>query len=98
MTFDIESHYQEALDMDKKAKTVIQDSIRQQTKMCIENAATLSQAISLAEQLLPEIEWRVKQYVKCLENASKNYKEWLMEDYQIRLKGLIIKMYPRLHA
>jgi len=97
MTFDIEGHYQEAIDLDKKPKTVIQQSIRQQARMCLDNAETLTQAISLAESLTPEIEWRVKQYVKCLDNASKNYKEWLMEDYQNRLKGLIIKLYPKWH-
>ncbi|MEP6806120.1 MAG: DEAD/DEAH box helicase [Flavobacterium sp.] len=98
MTFDIEGGYQEAMDTDKKPKTVIQQSIRQHAKMCMENSETLSHAIALAEALQPEIDWRVKQYVKCLENASKNYKNWLMEDYQNRLKGLIIKLYPRLHS
>jgi superfamily II DNA or RNA helicase len=98
MTFDIETHYQEAIDTDKKPKTVIQQSIRQQAKMCLDNSETLTQAIALANALHPEIEWRVKQYVKCLGNASKNYKEWLMEDYQNRLEGLIKKLYPKLHA
>lgn len=98
VAFDVEQHYQEALDMDKKPKTVIQDSIRQQAAMCMENAETLSQALALAEALQPEIEWRVKQYVKCLDNASVNYKKWLMEDYLKRLKGLIIKLYPRVKA
>jgi len=98
MTFDIESYYQEAIDTDKKPKKVIQQSVRQQAKMCLENAETLTKAISLAEALAPEIEWRVKQYVKCLDNASKNYKEWLMEDYQNRLKKLIIKLYPKWHS
>ena len=98
MTFDIEGYYQEAIDTDKKPKTVIQQSIRQQARMCLDNAETLTEAISLAEALAPEIEWRVKQYVKSLDNASKNYKEWLMEDYQNRLKGLIIKLYPKWHV
>lgn len=98
MTFDIETEYHEAVDMDQKPKTVIQHSIRQHAKMCLDNAETLTQAVALAEALHPEIEWRVKQYVKCLDNASKNYKEWLMEDYQNRLKGLIIKLYPKVHA
>lgn len=97
MTFDIEGHYQEAIATDEKPKTVIRESVRQQAKMCLDNADTLSNAIALAEALQPEIEWRVKQYVKCLENASKNYKEWLMEDYQNRLKGLLIKLFPKQH-
>ncbi|CAM3552130.1 DEAD/DEAH box helicase [Flavobacterium chungbukense] len=98
MTFDVEGHYQEAIDTDKKPKTVIQQSIRQHAKMCMDNAEILSQAIALAEALQPEIDWRVKQYVKCLDNASKNYKAWLLEDYQNRLKGLIIKLYPKVTA
>lgn len=98
MTFDIEGHYKEAVDMDKKSKTVIQESIRQQARMCLDNAESLSQALSLAEALQPEVEWRVKQYVKCLENASKNYKSWLIEDYQNRLKGLIMKLFPKLYS
>lgn len=98
MTFDIQGNYNEALDTDKKPKSVIQQSIRQQAKMCMDNAESLSQAIALAESLQPEIEWRVKQYVKCLDNASKNYKAWLMEDYQNRLKGLIMKLYAKLKA
>jgi len=98
MTFDIEGYYNEAIDNNKKTKTVIQYSIRQQAKMCLDNATTLSHAISLAEALTPETEWRVKQYVKCLDHATKNYKDWLMEDYQNRLKGLIMKLYPKLQA
>ena len=95
MTFDIEGHYQEAIENDKKAKTVIQQSIRQQALMCLENAESLSHAISLSQSLFPEIEWRVKQYVKCLDNASRNYKEWLIEDYKNRLEGIIRKLYNR---
>lgn len=98
MTFDIEGHYQEAVATDEKPKVVIRESIRQHAKMCLDNAETLSEAVSLAEALAPEIEWRVKQYVKFLENASKSYKEWLMDDYQNRLKGLIIKLYPKIHS
>lgn len=92
MNFDVEAHFQEALDLDKKHKTVIQESIRQHTLMCLANAETVSEALALAELLLPEIEWRVKQYVKCLENASKNYKEWLLEDYQNRLHTMIRRL------
>lgn len=93
MSFEIALHFQEAVDLDKKHKTVIQDSIRQHTKMCLENAATLSEAFALAEALIPEIEWRVKQYVSCLESATKSYKEWLLEDYKNRLNVMIRRLW-----
>lgn len=95
MTFDVESHYQEALDNYKKPKTVIRQSIRQHALMCLENSESLSQALLLAEALQPEIEWRVKQYVKCLEKASKSYKEWLMGDYSQTLQTMIKKLHAR---
>ena len=97
LTFDIEGHYQEAIDTDKKPK-IGYPGIHSPAgaKMCLDNAETLSQAIALAKALHPEIEWRVKQYVKCLDNASKNYREWLMEDYQNRLEGMIKKLYARM--
>lgn len=93
MSFDVESHLEEAADLGKKSKTVIQDSIRQHTKMCLENAETLSEAISLTEDLAPEIEWRVKQYVNNLESATKSYKEWLLEDYQNRLQVMVRRLW-----
>ena len=90
--FDVETHFQEALDLEKKHKTVIQESIRQHTLMCLANSETVSEALALADLLLPEIEWRVKQYVRCLENASKNYRDWLLEDYQHRLSTMVRRL------
>lgn len=95
MTFDIESHYEEAIENGKKPKTVIQQSIRQQAIMCLENSESLSNAIELAHALQPEIDWRIKQYVKCLDRASKSYRDWLFEDYQQRLESMIKKLFHR---
>lgn len=93
MAFDIEGNLQDAAAHNLKPKRVIQHSIRQQSLMCLENAETLSEALALAEALAPEIEWRVKQYVKAIDKASKNYKDWLIEDYNDRLRRLIKKLF-----
>ncbi|RZJ31990.1 MAG: DEAD/DEAH box helicase [Flavobacterium sp.] len=98
MAFDIESHYQEAIDQEKKPKTVIRESIRQHALMCLENSDSPSAALTLAQALRPEIEWRVKEYVRCLDRASKSYKEWLIEDYCETLRGMIKKLYARMNA
>jgi superfamily II DNA or RNA helicase len=95
LTFDIEAAYYEAILNKQKPKKILQQSIRQQAQLCLENSETLSHALQLAQVLKPEIEWRVKQYVKCLENASKNYKDWLIEDYQKRLSVFIEKVFHR---
>ena len=93
MTFDVEGHYEDVVAHGLKPKRVIQQSLRQHAMMCIENGATLSDALALTEVLAPEIEWRVNQYTKCIDKATKNYKAWLLEDYKQRLSRFVRKIH-----
>lgn len=98
LTFDMQLHVQEAIDLDRKPRYAIQQSIRQQAAMCIDNADSISEALSLADALQPEIQWRVKEYVRCLNKVTKSYADWLLEDYQDRLQTMIRKVYQRVKA
>jgi len=98
LSFDIESAYLDALKNNEKPKIVIRDSIRQHTLMCIENAETISEALHLSDELESEITWRVKQYCKCLENTTKNYTDWLQQDYKAKLRAMIQKLMHRIAA
>ncbi|RDI13272.1 DEAD/DEAH box helicase [Flavobacterium sp. AG291] len=98
LSFDIESAYLLALERNEKTKIVLRDSIRQHAIMCIENAETITAALHLADELDAEIKWRVKQYCKCMENATRNYVSWLEEDYRSRLKKMIQKLMHRLNV
>jgi hypothetical protein len=40
-----------------------------------------------------DIEYRVKRFSKCLSQCSKNYREWLMDDYKLKMTLLIGKKY-----
>lgn len=85
VTFSIEKEYQEALELNNKPKIVIEKSILQHAYMCVENSETLQEARKLARLLEPDIEYRVKQYAKLITKTTKNYREWLIEDYKNRL-------------
>jgi superfamily II DNA or RNA helicase len=98
IAFDVQSAHHKAIESGQKPMTVIRDSIRQHALMCIENAGTTAEAIALAGELGKEIDWRVKQYTKCLGNVTKNYREWLQSDYRSRLKLLIQKLMYRLET
>lgn len=98
VTFDMEEEYKEAIDLKHRPKTVIEKSIRQHAFMCIENAETISEARKLAKELEPDIEFRVKQYAKCLAKTTKNYREWLIEDYQKRLSVMIGRIFAKYNA
>jgi len=92
ISFDVLAAYQTSIEKGEKAKTVLRDSIRQHAMMCADNAETVTKALELAHELDKEIDWRIKQYGKCLGNVTKNYVKWLGSDYRSRLQGLIEKI------
>jgi superfamily II DNA or RNA helicase len=93
VSFDVEDEYQIAMENKMRPKSVIEKSIRQHAFMCIENSETPAEARKLAKLLDADIEFRVKQYAKLLSKTTKNYKEWLIEDYKGRLNTLIGKIF-----
>ena len=95
LAFDVVAAYDTAIQQQRKSKTVISDSIRQHALMCIENAETVVEALSLADDLEKEIDWRVKQYSKCLGNVTRSYTTWLQEEYKTKLKKMIQKLMHR---
>jgi len=95
VSFDIQAAHQSAMDNGFKAKIVIRDSIRQHALMCADNSSSIAEAIELTTALSREIDWRIKQYAKCLGRVTKNYTEWLREDYEAKLQLLIRKIMGR---
>lgn len=93
--FDIITAYEKAISEGLKVKTVLRDSIRQHALMCADNAASISAALELATLLDKEAQWRVKQYAKCLEKVTKNYTEWLLQDYKAKLRSLTQRIMQR---
>jgi superfamily II DNA or RNA helicase len=95
ITSDIQQAYQDAMDNQVKPKMVIRNSIRQHALMCADNSETIMEALTLSEELDKEINWRVKQYCKCIGKVTKNYTEWLQEDYKAKLKALLTRLMQR---
>ncbi|MGB5698758.1 DEAD/DEAH box helicase, partial [Muriicola sp.] len=84
--FDIKETYKEVFAQGLKSKTVLERSIEQHAQICLENSEDVFDARILAKQLKEEIEYRVRQYSYCIMNNTKNYKEWLEEDYERKLR------------
>jgi superfamily II DNA or RNA helicase len=91
--FDVDEEHKIAISQNLRSKTVIEKSLDQHATMCVENTDQLSEAKVLAKALEPDIEWRMKKYANCLSHCSKNYREWLIEDYKLKLLLLIGKKY-----
>ena len=93
LEFDIKKEYKKIFAQGLRSKTVLENSIEQHACICVENAKDVFEARNLAKQLREEIIYRVRQYSYCIMNNTKNYKEWLEEDYERKLRSNISKKF-----
>ena len=93
VSFDVDEEHKLAIAKNERSKVVLDKSIDQHAAMCVDNTETLNEAKHLSKELEDDIECRVKYFTNCLSKSSKNYREWLMEDYKLKLALLIGKKY-----
>ncbi|MCE2612144.1 DEAD/DEAH box helicase family protein [Flavobacteriaceae bacterium D16] len=91
--FNVKEEYKTAFAKGLKSKTVLERSIEQHAQICVENSDDVFEARILAKKLKEEISYRVRQYCYCIMNNTKNYKEWLEEDYERKLRLKISQMF-----
>ncbi|QQL50223.1 DEAD/DEAH box helicase [Mucilaginibacter ginkgonis] len=89
IAFDVQATFKDVKDKNLKTSLVLKKSIDQHVKMCLENSKCIPSALILVSELDKEIEWRVKQFTKCLGNVTKNYREYLLADYKTKLTDKI---------
>lgn len=97
VAMDIEAEFKKITALNLRSKEVIERSVNQHALMCVENAEDLYGAKMLSKLLNDDIESRVKRYVNCLGKTSKNYREWLIEDYKTKLSLAIGKKFRELN-
>lgn len=86
LSFDVKEEYKKVFAAGGKSKLVLEYSLEQHARICIENSKDVYDARILAKQLKDDIEYRVRLYSYCIMNNTKNYKEWLAEDYERKLR------------
>lgn len=91
--YDIKEEYKKVFAQGLKSKIVLERSIEQHAEICVENAEDVFDARLLAKELKEEIAYRVRQYSYCIMNNTKNYKEWLEEDYERKLRSSISRRF-----
>lgn len=86
LDFDVKQEYKKIFAQGLRSKIVLERSIEQHAQICVENSKDVFDARILAKLLKEEIAFRVRQYSYCIMNNTKNYKEWLEEDYERKLR------------
>ena len=84
--FDMKAAYANALQNGLKSIAAIETSIEQHSQICIENSDDIFEAREMTKILQDDIGYRIKQYSYCIMNSTQNYKDWLMEEYNRKLR------------
>ncbi|NJY63807.1 DEAD/DEAH box helicase [Salinimicrobium sp. CDJ15-81-2] len=86
VSFDVDEEYDNVIKRGLKSKTVLERSMEQHCQMCVENSADVFDARLLAKELEEDIAYRIRKYSYCISNSTKNYRDWLKEDYMRKLR------------
>lgn len=86
VSFDVEAEYDDIIQKGLKSKVVLERSLEQHTRMCVENSEDVFDARILAKELEEDIAYRIRRYSYCISNSTKNYRDWLKEDYMRKLR------------
>jgi len=96
--FDIKKEYEEVFAKGLKSKEALERSIDQHARIVFENTEDIFDARILARELKEEIQYRIRQYSYCIMKNTKNYKDWLEEDYMRKLRLKLSQMYANVPA
>ncbi len=91
--FDVKEEHAKAMGNHHRPRVVIDSSIKQHLKICMENSDNLQEALALSELLREEIDYRVRVYARCLSKTSESYVKWLQDEYKRNLKSGLFMSY-----
>lgn len=86
ISFDMDGKMKEAHRAGRKTVEVLDESVDQHLKIIMENSDGLVDGLRLFRLLEPDITDRVRHYCYSISNSTRNYKEWLKEDYKQKLR------------
>lgn len=91
--FDIEAEYAKTKRYNLRSMSVLEKSVEQHAVMCQENSEDVFDARILSRLLKDDIQYRVRRYSYCISKSTKNYRDWLEEDYKRKLRSKINQLF-----
>ncbi|MEH6538020.1 MAG: DEAD/DEAH box helicase family protein [Psychroserpens sp.] len=87
--FDIKQTYKDVTFKGISSKVVLERSIEQHAKICIENSEDIYDALALAKLLGSDVDVRIDVYSKCISKSTHNFLSWLRDDYRKKLNSYL---------
>jgi type I site-specific restriction endonuclease len=97
VSFDIKTVYRTATGNGESSKVVLERSIAQHAKICIENSEDVYDALALAKSLGDDIDQRIQTYAKCISKSTYNFVHWLKTDYRQKLNSYLRQNFETLY-
>ncbi len=89
VSFDIKNVYRNATANGESSKVVLERSIAQHAKICIENSEDVYDALALAKLLRDDVDQRIQTYAKCISRSTYSFIHWLKDDYKKKLNSYL---------
>ncbi len=83
--FDVKKVYATAIANGESSKVVLQQAIDHHTRICTQNSEDMFDALILAKTLTGDIQDIINRYSKCICKSTKNFIDWLEDDYKKKL-------------
>lgn len=87
--FDIKKTYTISVKKGESSKVVLERSIAQHAKICVENSEDVYDALALMKLLGEDIDHRILRYTKCISRSTYNFVDWLKDDYKKKLRAYL---------
>ena len=94
--FDVNKTYVESISNGESSKVVLERSISQHAKICIENSEDVFDALILSKKLNDDIDFRINRYSKCISKSTHNFLSWLTDDYKKRLRSYLRENFDKI--
>ena len=89
VSFDIKKTYTISVKKGESSKVVLERSLAQHAKICIENSEDVYDALALMKLLGDDIDYRIQSYTKCISRSTYNFVDWLKDDYRKKLRAYL---------
>lgn len=88
-SFIMKDAYIEAIRKGKRPKAAIDASLENHVDMIQRIAEDEFHGFELIDELEGDIEQRIRDYTKCISKTTDNYRQWLMDEYNRKLRQLL---------
>ena len=89
VAFDVKKTYTISVKKGESSKVVLERSIEQHAKICIENSEDVYDALALMKLLGEDIDYRIDRYTKCISRSTYKFVDWLKDDYRKKLRAFL---------